>query len=151
MLRKLFNISAFAAITAASLSVWVPTASSRSLEQGKGQAQYLPFEAVTYEFGSKYLSGYFVARASRCFVTLMVIEKSDPDHLLPLTAARVRLILYPGQIAGLDSEEGRSLNVTCANNASRLLVDVGGREELVALQNSAAITEVAEFIVPDSE
>ena len=33
------------------------------------------------------------------------------DRQSPVTAARVRLMLDPGQIAGLDSEEGGSVNI----------------------------------------
>jgi hypothetical protein len=64
----------------------------------------------------------------------MVAEKNPDDQPLPFTAARVRLILNPGQIAGLDSEEGRSLNFTCGEDATTLLVDVGERDRLVELQ-----------------
>ena len=65
---------------------------------------------------------------------LLVIEKSPQDQPLPVTAARIRLILYPGQIAGLDSEEGKSLNFTCGAGATALLVDTGPRDKLIALQ-----------------
>jgi hypothetical protein len=147
MLQKLFNISAFAAITAAGLSVCMPTASSQSL----AQARYLPGQSVSYEFGSKFMSGYFVEHRSECFVTLMVIEKIDPDDLLPVTAARVRLTLYPGQVAGLDSEEGRSLNFTCGERAGWLGVDIGERDTLVAMQHQSGLTELVQFRRPDSE
>jgi hypothetical protein len=53
---------------------------------------------------------------------LMVIEKTDPDLPQP-TAARVRIMLDPLQVAGLDSEEGRSLNLTCGEGAATLAVD----------------------------
>jgi hypothetical protein len=43
-------------------------------------------------------------------------------------------VLNPGQTAGLDSEEGRSLNFTCGEGATALLVDSGERERLVELQ-----------------
>jgi hypothetical protein len=43
-------------------------------------------------------------------------------------------VLNPGQTAGLDSEEGRSLNFTCGEGATALVVDSGDREELVELQ-----------------
>lgn len=36
--------------------------------------------------------------------------------------------------AGLDSEQGRSLNFTCREGATGLLVDSGERERLVELQ-----------------
>jgi hypothetical protein len=61
---------------------------------------------------------------------LMVSEKGDPDTAFASTATRVlvRLILNPGETAGLDSEEGRSLNFTCGEGATALLVDSGERE-----------------------
>ena len=66
---------------------------------------------------------------------LMVYEKRDPDADSTSTATRVRLVLNPGQTAGLDSEEGRSLNFTCAEvSAAVLVVDSGEREKLVELQ-----------------
>jgi hypothetical protein len=43
-------------------------------------------------------------------------------------------VLNPGQTAGLDSEEGRSLNFSCGEGATTLVVDNGERERLVALQ-----------------
>src|SRR6516164_1804152 len=89
----------------------------------RGQDQYKPRQSISYEFGSKFTSGYFVRNTGACMATLMVIEKSPADQPLPATAARVRLILYPGQIAGLDSEEGRSLNFTCGAGAEALFVN----------------------------
>jgi hypothetical protein len=43
-------------------------------------------------------------------------------------------VLNPGQTAGLDSGEGHSLNFTCGEEATALLVDSGDRQELVDLQ-----------------
>jgi hypothetical protein len=131
---RLFSISTFAGMIAMSLWALAPPAAGGSPGASKDQTQYLPIESISYEFGSKFMSGYFVQQAGSCFVVLMIIEKSGPDAVLPATAARVRLVLDPGQIAGLDSEEGRSLNVTCGKNAMTLLVDVGERDKLVALQ-----------------
>jgi hypothetical protein len=103
----------------------------------EGQTRYKARQSISYEFGSKFTSGYFVRHAGTCLVTLMVIEKSPPDHPLPITAARVRLSLLPGQIAGLDSEEGHSLNFTCSEDATALVVDTGERDNLAALQRNA--------------
>ena len=64
----------------------------------------------------------------------MVSEATDPDKSPPPSATRVRLVLLPGQIAGLDSEEGRSLNFTCGEGGTTLLVDAGERDRLVHLQ-----------------
>jgi hypothetical protein len=90
------------------------------------------------------MSGYFVQRSSVCLVTLMIAEKGDPDRLLPTTAARVRLVLVPGQIAGLDSEEGRSLNLKCGEGASTLTVDYGERAKLIAQQDLSVTSAIAD-------
>ncbi|TIM69376.1 MAG: hypothetical protein E5Y60_15465 [Mesorhizobium sp.] len=121
MSRKTISISSFAGMIAASLWALASPASSGSL-------------GPSYEFGSKFMSGYFVQEAATCFVALMIIEKSDPEAELTATATRVRLVLNPGQIAGVDSEEGYSVNLTCGMDATTLLVDVGARDKLVALQ-----------------
>lgn len=131
------NISAFAGAIAASLWISVPGALGGSAAPVESQARYAPIQNISYAFGSKAMSGYFVERGSKCHVTLMIIEKSDPEVSLPPSPARVRLVLYPGQIAGLDSEEGRSLNFTCGDDATTLLVDAGARERLVKLQTAA--------------
>ena len=80
------------------------------------------------------MSGYFVQQAARCVVMLMVYEKTDADAAPSSTATRVRLVLNPGQTAGLDSDEGRSLNFTCGGGAAALMVDAGERAKLVELQ-----------------
>jgi hypothetical protein len=41
-------------------------------------------------------------------------------------------MLNPGETAGLDSEEGRSLNFTCGERATALLVDSGEREKRIS-------------------
>jgi len=121
-----------AGAVAACLMACAPVALAQTpATQSRG---YKPLQSISYTFGSKFTSGYFEAHAGACLVTLMVIEKSPPDEPLPFTAARLRLTLTPGQIAGLDSEEGRSLNFTCGEGAATLLVDVGERERLVELQ-----------------
>jgi hypothetical protein len=143
LLRKLPIIAAFAATTAVSLWVSVPAALSGSPSPAENQARYLPIQSISYEFGSKSMSGYFVAQAGTCFVTLMIVEKGDPEEPLPLSPTRVRLVLYPGQIAGLDSEEGRSLNFACGDDATTLLVDAGERDRLVKLQAPTFPRDVA--------
>jgi hypothetical protein len=90
------------------------------------------------------MSGYFVQEADACRVTLMISEHADPDAALPASPTRVRLALTPGQIAGLDSEEGRSLNVTCGKDAATLIVDTGDTERLVARQASRPQRDLAE-------
>ena len=131
------HIPTIAGSIAVSLSATCPTASGESLSQVEGPTRYEPIQSIRYDFGSKSMSGYFLQRESTCLVTLMVIEKSDPEKVQPVTAARVRLMLSPGQIAGLDSDEGRSLNFTCGEGAATLVVDSGERAKLVAAQQRA--------------
>ena len=125
----------------ATVCISVPGASSEPASR-MGQAQYQELQSISYEFGSKFTSGYFVRQAGKCLVMLMVAEKSNPDQPLAFTAARVRMILNPGQIAGFDSEEGRSFNFTCGENAAAIQVDAGERDRL-AFQRSDLHREMA--------
>jgi hypothetical protein len=131
-IRKIAHASAFAGTVI--ISLWASAASSQPQAAIKDKATYAPIQSIRYDFGSKSTSGYFVEQAARCVVMLMVYEKRDPDSAPSSTATRVRLVLNPGQTAGLDSDEGRSLNFTCGEGATALLVDVGEREKLVELQ-----------------
>ena len=131
---KLLKISLFAGTIAAGLGACIPTASSKPPLGGEGRATYVPIESIRYDLGSKSMSGYFVEHAATCRVTLMIIERSDPDASLPPSPTRVRLVLSPGQVAGLDSEEGKSLNFTCGEEGKTLLVDAGERNKLMAHQ-----------------
>ena len=121
-----------AGAVAACLMACAPVALAQTpAPQSRG---YKALQSISYESGSKFTSGYFEAHAGACLVTLMVAEKSPSAEPLPFTAVRLRLTLTPGQIAGLDSEEGRSLNFTCGEDATTLLVDVGERDRLMELQ-----------------
>lgn len=131
---KLFSISGVSSMVVIGLSAWSSAAVSGSPSPVDARLQYKPFEAMSHAFGSKFMGGYFVEQAAQCVVTLMVMERSDSDTPFPVTATRVRLLLYPGQVAGLDSAEGRSLNFTCGERAKSLTVDVGERDMLVARQ-----------------
>ena len=141
---KASSVSVFAATIAAGLLACAPAATAGSLPAAGARAEYKPIQSISFQFGSKAMSGYFVQQGSACLVTLMVIEKSDPDQLLPATATRVRLVMNPGQIAGLDSEEGRSLNLTCGEGAARLIVDSGERSKLIAEQALSAVKKLAD-------
>lgn len=144
MSRKLLGLAAFVGTVAASLGGWSTTASGESPLAVDDHAVYAPVQSIRYDFGSKSMSGYFVQQVGACLVTLMVIEKSDPEEPAQTSPARVRLMLSPGQIAGLDSEEGRSLNVTCGDGATTLVVDAGERDRLVALQGRAVQESLAQ-------
>ena len=131
LIRKIARASALAGTVALGLVASAASAQSQSV---KNEAKYAPIQSVRYDFGSKSMSGYFVDQAKRCVVMLMVSEKPDPDAASSNSATRVRLVLNPGQTAGLDSEEGRSLNFTCGEGATALVVDTGDRDKLVGLQ-----------------
>lgn len=141
---KLSSISAFAGTIVVGLWVWVPAASSGPPSSVEGRTAYGPIQSISYEFGSKWMSGYFVQQANYCVVTLMIAERTDLEERLPPPATRVRLVLQPNQIAGLDSEEGRSLNFTCGEGATSLILDAGERESLVKLQQRALQDTIAQ-------
>jgi hypothetical protein len=138
-------VSAFAAAIAASFWSSGSAVSGESRLQEQGDALYRPIQSISYEFGSKAMSGYFVQRNSVCLVTLMIAEKVDPDLPSP-TATRVRVMLDPGQVAGLDSEEGRSLSFTCGQDAATLVVSYGERDKLMA-QQDLAIRNTIDMVV----
>lgn len=144
--RKTFAFSTFVMSTATIFWAQAAAVSGESPPQKEGDAHYLPIQSISYELGSKAMSGYFVQQGSVCLVTLMIIERSDPDQPSPTTAARVRLMLEPGQIAGLDSEEGRSLNFTCGDGAKTLVVNYGERSKLVAQQGAAVQNTIADRV-----
>ena len=141
-LKRALARSALAATVAASTWGWDAAWAGPGTEE---HAQYRPIQSISYEFGSKFTSGYFIRRAGECHLSLMVTEKSNTEQSSPRTAARVRLILNPGQIAGLDSEEGQSLNFACGENATALFVDAGERTRLMALQYSASLEALASW------
>jgi hypothetical protein len=114
-------------------------------EPVEGDALYRPIQSISYTFGSKIASGYFVQQNSVCRVTLMIAEKIDPDLPSP-TAARVRVMLDPGQVVGFDSDEGRSISLTCGEDAATLVVSYGERAKLIALQGLAVTSTIAERV-----
>jgi hypothetical protein len=132
--RRIPRVLAFGGMIVACLWAWAPAASAGSPSAVEDKAVFTPIESIRYDFGSKSMSGYFVEQAGACHVMLMVFETTDPDKSPPPSATRVRLVLLPGQIAGLDSEEGRSLNLTCGERATTLFVDAGERDRLVNFQ-----------------
>jgi hypothetical protein len=131
-IKKIASASAFAGTVI--ISLLASAASAQSQAPVKDGAKYVPIQSIRYDFGSKSTTGYFGEQAAKCVAMLMVYEKPDPDSDAPSSATRVRLVLSPGETAGLDSEEGRSLNFTCGQGAKALLVDAGERERLIEVQ-----------------
>jgi hypothetical protein len=138
--KRHLTFSAVASTVALCLCAWTSAASSEPAP-GVNRAHYEALQSISHEFGSKFTSGYFVSETGKCLVTLMVAENNNSE--LGQTAARVRLMLTPGQMAGLDSEEGQSLNFTCAPDATALVVDRGERDALMAYQKRALSSSAA--------
>lgn len=117
-------------MSALGLAAWGPA--SRADE-----VRYEPIAAITAEFGSKSVIGYYVQNGGTCDVTLMLGEQSDQQAQPSASPARLRLVLQPGEMAGLDSEEGRSLSVTCSEDTATLRVEPGETHQLMAEQARA--------------
>jgi hypothetical protein len=143
MFKNHSNILASAATIAASLWVSVTAASSGSLSPVDTQSRYLPIQSIRYEFGSLTISGYFTQQAANCVVMLTILDTNVADEDMPASPVRVRMTLRPGQIVGLDSEDGQALNVTCTEGAAAVLVDVGERDRLADIQAATLSNSVA--------
>lgn len=142
--KKISGVVAIAGMTVVTLLASAPAAISGSPSSSQSHAEYRPVQSISYEFGSKSMSGYFVQEDSACLVMLMIAEKGNPEMSLAPSPTRVRLALNPGQIAGLDSEEGRSLNLTCGADAAKLIVDTGDTRKLIARQATRPQRDLAE-------
>jgi hypothetical protein len=134
--KLLVSVGASATLILASSATLIPAHASEDALVTK-RVLYTQAQAMTYDIGSKSIRGYYVKRNGACSVILMVTEKIDPEISTPFSAARLRLVLQPGAVAGLDSEEGRSLNITCGEAAASLRVEEGDTKVLTA----AAMTE----------
>lgn len=138
------SILAGAGTIAASLCAFAPAATSGSLETMERQIRFQPIQSISREFGSKTMSGYFEQQLNAtCSVVLMVIDKDALESAPGASATRVRLVLYPGQVVDLDSQEGRSVNLTCGENAATMLLDSGDRSTLMAHQALTLPSDVA--------
>ena len=137
--------AAFTVIFAACLS----TGSSAASSERAISARHGVLQSFSHQFGSKLASGYFVREIDRCLITLKIAEKRNTENQSGQTAAHVRFVLNPGQKAGLDSEEGQSLNLTCSTNATALILDSGGKDALMAAQKRAlSDNDFSEFVIP---
>src|SRR5262245_42487205 len=90
-------------------------------DDGRGASERVrPIEAIRAVLGSKRVAGYFVAANGECRLTLMIAEDVDPMTVEPFSAARLVVALRPGQSAGVDSEEGASLRLTCEDTGDEV-------------------------------
>jgi hypothetical protein len=133
MLTKSIKAVAFSGLLIASLAAVATVASSATALPG--ETTYVPMQAISHDLGSKAAIGYFVREAGACQVVMMIGEKVDAETASMSSAARLRLALLPGQRAGLDSEEGRSIDLTCGEAADTLTVRNGPTAEIAPLTN----------------
>lgn len=141
MLAK-FSIRAGAPATLlVSLLNFVPNQVGAESRLTTKRAEYLPVQAMSHDVGSKSMRGYFIQSNGACSVFLMISERINSEAPVPLSAARVRVVLQPGAVAGLDSAEGRSLNFTCDRAAAKLIVDEGETSVLLTQQKARLYTE----------
>ena len=126
--RILFGAAALAAVVMSLSASSIPVASGKSLLRFDERNIYTPIQSISYRFGSKAMSGYFLRDGDNpaCRLTLMISENSDPDEPSRLSPTRLRLVLNAQQTASLDSPEGAPLDITCGVDATTLTVDAGG-------------------------
>jgi len=125
------------------------TSSSTASTEAAMSARYGVLQNFSHEFGSKFASGYFVREVDRCLITFKIAIKGAMDSQSVETVAHIRFDLNPGQVLGLDSEEGQSLNLTCGANAAALTVASGGEDALRAAQKRAlSDNDFSEFVIP---
>lgn len=134
MFDRTIKAVAFVAVLAGSVATLATVASSASTA-GPEQTAYVPMQGITEDLGSKAAIGYFIREAGACQVVLMISEKVDPETGAVPSAARLRLALMPGQSAGLDSEEGRSIDLTCGEDAGSLSVRASSNADSTTLTN----------------
>jgi hypothetical protein len=89
---------------------------------------YRAAQAMSYTLGTKRAIGYFVGADGKCQVTLMISEAIDAELAQPLSAARLRLSMLPGESAALDSAEGETMQLTCGSGAETVVVKFGPAE-----------------------
>ena len=124
------------------------TSSSTASTEAAMSARYGVLQNFKHEFGSKFASGYFVREVDRCLITFKIAIRATDSQSVE-TVAHIRLDLNPGQVLGLDSEEGQSLNLTCGANAAALTVASGGEDALRAAQKRAlSDNDFSEFVIP---
>ena len=114
-------------------------AASKLSPDGPADRQYRPVQSISYHLGSKHAIGTFTRENGTCQVTMMVAEAVDPEVATPTSAARLRLSLQPGQAAGLDSEEGDSIDMTCGEAAETLIVRRGSWTDSDLAKNGQAV------------
>ncbi len=90
-----------------------------------GERSYRPVQAIDYALGSSRAVGHFRQHDNMCQITLMLVDESGVELRDARATARLRLALRPGQTAGVDSDAGRYIDLTCGPEAKSLTVQDG--------------------------
>jgi hypothetical protein len=78
-------------------------------------------DTILATFGNKRVIASFERDNSRCAVSAVVFEKTDPDTGMT-TSARVRVSLQPHEMVHIDSSDKETLSLQCGSNAATLAV-----------------------------
>jgi hypothetical protein len=57
------------------------------------------------------------------------------------------VMLDPGQVVGFDSDEGRSISLTCGEDAAMLVVSYGDRDKLIEQEDAAIADTTDKWVV----
>ncbi len=118
--KSRWSVAALAGATISALTLTSAIAVTSS-PNDVASVTYQPIQAISHVLGSKRAVGYFTRDDDECHLILMVAEAIDPEVAAPLSAARLRVALRPGQLVTLDSDERKFLDLTCGPNAETLV------------------------------
>lgn len=121
-IKSVLIAAVYAALVTGGLAVAAAAPTTTDGDARADEATFRPLQALTYTLGSKHAVGYFEQKDGQCSLTLMVAEAIDPMVETPLSAARVKLTMLPGQAADLASEEGQSIAITCGSYGGTVTV-----------------------------
>jgi hypothetical protein len=86
-----------------------------------------PHEPILTAVGGKRVMAFYMQDSGRCAVHAVAWDNADADSVIAKigpdpadSAIRVRISLYPGQMAHIDTADNESLNLQCGDNAATL-------------------------------
>jgi hypothetical protein len=120
---------ALAGAVAALLGASMP-ASAEESRQNLGPVG--PYEPILATVGNKRLIAFYVPDSGRCSISAVVFDVAPPEA--PYSSARVRINLWPGDSFHLDTAGQKSVDLSCGDNASTLVL--GGPAELINTNNT---------------
>ena len=91
-----------------------------------------PYEPILATVGNKRLIAFYVPDSGRCSISAVVFDVAPPEA--PYSPARVRINLWPGDSFHLDTAGQKSVDLSCGDNASTLVLS--GPAELINTNNT---------------